>query len=449
MLKKNCFLYILCLLLFSGCITSKQYNPGKKFSKEELQRDYSLLRNILEKKHPSLYWYTSKDSMDYYFDSLYHAIPDSMTELQFGWKVLAPLTNKIRCGHTSFSMSKKWNQFIRGKRIPCFPLQLKIWGDTVVVTANLNRNDSLLKTGTLLTSVNGIQNGALIRQMLQYLPLDGYSENVNYIRLSSNFPYYHRLIFGIYKNYRVGYIDSMGNEKSVLLPMYNPFSDTTGKRQKLPALQKPSRQKKRREKKEGDRLLLIDTGSRSASLLLNTFSNGESRHLRAFMKQSFKKIGQQKVNHLIIDLRRNGGGDVPLYVLLSQYIRNTEFRVADSAYAVAKNLAPFSAHIKQGFFNNLALFFLTKKHSDGNYHFGYWERHRYQPKTKHHFNGQVYVLTSGPTFSASTLLQCGKGTAKREASGRRNWRRQSRKQRYNDSRHHLANYQVEGSVALV
>ena len=86
----------------------------------------------------------------------------------------------------------------------------------------------------------------------------------------------------------------MGNEKSVLLPMYNPFSDTTGKRQKLPALQKPSRQKKRREKKEGDRLLVIDTGSRSASLLLNTFSNGESRHLRAFMKQSFKKIGQQK-----------------------------------------------------------------------------------------------------------------------------------------------------------
>ncbi|MEI9933507.1 MAG: hypothetical protein WDM71_01325 [Ferruginibacter sp.] len=86
------------MLFFSGCSVSKYYDPNKKYSPQQLRQDYSLLRNILEKKHPSLYWYTSKDSMDYYFDKGYQSISDSMTELQFGWQVLAPLTNKYIAG---------------------------------------------------------------------------------------------------------------------------------------------------------------------------------------------------------------------------------------------------------------------------------------------------------------------------------------------------------------
>src|SRR6266581_5901625 len=116
---------IVVLLSFTGlisCSVTKNYNPDKEYPKQELQNDYTLLRDILEKKHPSLYWYTPKDSMDHYFDEGFKSIGDSMTELQFGWKVLAPLTNKIHCGHTSFSMSKGWDHFIKNKRIPSFPL---------------------------------------------------------------------------------------------------------------------------------------------------------------------------------------------------------------------------------------------------------------------------------------------------------------------------------------
>ncbi|HSY76711.1 MAG TPA: hypothetical protein VK890_07640, partial [Bacteroidia bacterium] len=80
---------IIALVFFTGCSVSKNYNPDKKFAPEKLQQDYTLLRKILEKKHPSLYWYTPKDSMDYYFDKGYQSINDSMTELQFGWQVLA------------------------------------------------------------------------------------------------------------------------------------------------------------------------------------------------------------------------------------------------------------------------------------------------------------------------------------------------------------------------
>src|SRR5665647_1850748 len=144
MKSTNIFLGLLFCIALTSCSVSKNYSADKKYPKEKLQKDYTLLRNILEKKHPSLYWYTSKDSMDYYFNEGYRNISDSMTELQFGWKILAPLTNKIHCGHTSFNMSKGWNKFIRNKRIPSFPLYLKIWKDTMVVTANLNHKDTCI-----------------------------------------------------------------------------------------------------------------------------------------------------------------------------------------------------------------------------------------------------------------------------------------------------------------
>src|ERR1035437_6979022 len=336
------FFYLLPILFFS-CSVSKNYSADKKYPKEKLQEDYTLLRNILEKKHPSLYWYTSKDSMDYYFNEGYRNISDSMTELQFGWKILAPLTNKIHCGHTSFNMSKGWNKFIRNKRIPSFPLYLKIWKDTMVVTANLNRKDSIIKKGMLITSINGIKNHDLIKKVFGYLVEDGYEDNVNYIRLSTSFPYFHRNVFGIYKTYSVQYIDSLGKERKANLHLFGITEDTLQKIKNFP----PVKQKHitRKEKLENIRSLKID--SNMALITLNSFAGGS--HLKNFFRYSFNSIRKKEIN-------------------------------------------------------NLGLLLFTRKGNDGRYHFGYWERHIIKPKQKNHFSGNVYVLTNGLTFSASSLF---------------------------------------------
>ena len=227
--KFRLFLLIIIPALLYSCSTTKNYNPNKKYSAQQLQQDYSLLRNILEKKHPSLYWYTPRDSMDLHFDKYYNDIKDSMTEQQFGWKVIAPLTDKIHCGHTSFSRSKAYNNWSYGKKIPSFPLLLKCWNDTMAVTANLNSKDSVLKRGTLITSINGIKNDELIKTMFGYMTEDGYAVNVNYSRLSNSFPYYHRNIFGVSKTYAVTYLDKSGAEQRINIQAYGLDADTVKK----------------------------------------------------------------------------------------------------------------------------------------------------------------------------------------------------------------------------
>lgn len=389
--------FFLCLPLLFSCSVSRNYNPNKKYSKKELQQDYILLRNILEKKHPALYWYTSKDSMDYYFDAGYNAITDSMTELQFGWKILAPLTSVIHCGHTSFAMSKGWNRFIRNKTIPSFPLFLKVWKDTMMVIGSLNHENRLIKNGSFISAINGIPNAEMINYIFHFLVEDGYSENVNYIRLSSDFPYFHRNIFGLYKDYHVDFTDTNGIKKNVTVPYFQPISDTVKKQRK----EFIERKRRLTQHQKFQYMRSLEFDSSFALMTVNSFSKG---NLKGFFRRSFRGMRRNKTKNLVIDLRANGGGDIIKSVLLTKFLRDTPFKVADTAYAISRSLRPYTKNISNGLINNIGLFLVTHKEKDGKYHFGYWEQHTFRPKRKNHFHGNVYVLINGLTFSASSLF---------------------------------------------
>jgi hypothetical protein len=400
---KNILLFLYVLLLYSCASSYKNFNPDKKYSSQDLQQDYSLLRNVLEKKHPSLYWYTPKDSMDMYFDTYYSKIKDSMTEQQFGWKIIAPLTDKIHCGHTSFSRSKAYNNWAYGRKIPSFPLLLKCWNDTMAVTTNLNRKDSVLKRGTLITAVNGVKNADLIKTMFGYMTEDGYAINVNYSRLSNSFPYYHRNIFGISKTYEVTYLDKSGKEQQINIPAFGLVDDTTKKIKDSTITKRQPQQKKitRQERLKDIRSFAVDTANNTAIIIINSFSSG---NLRRFYRQTFRYINKTGIDQVVLDLRNNGGGRIRLSTLLTKYVSRVNFKVADTSYAVTKSLKPFSKFIKGGFMDNLGLFFLTKKKSDGLYHFGHWERKVNKPIAVNNYTGNLYVLIAGNTFSAAALF---------------------------------------------
>lgn len=338
-----------------------------------------------------------------YFDKYYRNIKDSMTEQQFGWKIVAPLTDKIHCGHTSFSRSNAYNNWAGNKRIPSFPLFLKCWNDSMAVTGNLNGKDSVLKRGTLITSINGINNAALIKIMFGYMTEDGYANNVNYSRLSNNFAYYHRNIFGISKTYSVTYLDKNGHEQLVEIPVFGLDTDSARKKKdSLKMVKSPSRPKQTRQQRLQEiHSLAIDTVNNTAFITINNFS---SASLRKFYRQTFGYINKTGIDNVVLDIRSNGGGRIRLSTLLTKYVSRVKFKVADTTFAITKSLRPYSKYIKGSFMDNLGLFFLAKKKSDGLYHFGRWERKVYQPKKVNNYSGNLYVLIAGNTFSAASLF---------------------------------------------
>ncbi len=419
-IPQYCILLLFTAGLFS-CGRSASYMASarkelvRKYSPEQLREDFDVMRNIMERSHPSLYWYTPKDSMDMLFNMYRAAITDSMTQQQFGFSVLAPLTTAIRCGHTSFSFSKKYNAGMRGLRLPSFPLYLKVYGDSMIVLANMNRKDSVIKRGMAVTGIDGLSVQEMTSTMFRFMPTDGYANNINYIRLSNAFPFYHRNVFGLKKTYRVDYIDSLGQKASLNLPVYDPGADTLGRRGRDSSRTRPPRPPKpTREARMNDirSLKYIAPGDSTPSasklpggtmvMTLNSFDGGG--HLKGFFRRSFRLMREQKASNLVIDIRSNGGGRVNHYTRLASYLRNSPFKVADTAYALHKGFGKNGKYFSMRHPNAMALTLFTKKGKDGYYHFRYWEKHVTKPRKKDFFDGQVYVVISGPTFSASTLF---------------------------------------------
>jgi C-terminal processing protease CtpA/Prc len=110
-----------------------------------------------------------------------------------------------------------------------------------------------------------------------------------------------------------------------------------------------------------------------------------------------------KIQHLVIDVRSNGGGDAGISTLLTQYLVDKKFKIADSLYTL-KRTSRYRDHIQWQRIYWLMTRFVTRKRQDGKYHFGYFERHYFKPRKRHHYNGNIYLLTGGNSFSATTLV---------------------------------------------
>lgn len=269
----------------------------------------------------------------------------------------------------------------------------------MVVVDNLNRRDSVLKRGTVITSINGKRFPELTDTLTRFISSDGYNMTNKLQTLSSRsgFGTTYRSVFGIGRHINISFINNQGQEKDTMIRSFVPVRDTT----KKTAQRTPGEKTSKKERRNNIRSLQMHDDTRTAVMQLHSF--GRSLGLNKFIKTSFRSIRKNNTENLVIDLRSNGGGSVANSTLLSKYISNKPFKVADSLYAIDR-YSRYGRLIDDHLFNYLFMLFMTKKQEDKKYHFGYFERHLFKPKKKNHFNGNVYLLTGGNSFSASTLF---------------------------------------------
>jgi hypothetical protein len=340
----------LCIILAVSCSSSrKAYNPQYKYPPAELQADYSLFRSILESSHPSIYWYTTKDSMDYFFEKGFQSLHDSLTEIQFR-DVLSYVISKLDCGHTSIKGSKAFNRYIDTASSLAFPFALKFWSDTMVISANLRRKDPILQRGTIVTSINGYTTRDLTDTLFNYITTDGYSMNGKYQSLSTGFAFanLYKNVIGLTDSFDIHYIDSLGFESQTYVKPYDFRADTMNK--KTLSHGPPAKGSGKKKEKPTFYLssvnLQLDTVMKTGFMTVTTFDR--SNHLRKFFKNSFRVLQENHIKNLIIDVRSNGGGDAGLSTLLTRYIADHKFKLADSLYTI-RPPAEYRKYIQNGF----------------------------------------------------------------------------------------------------
>jgi len=402
---------VFCLLsmaFLSSCSVSRSsFNPSKKYSPEQLNKDYSVFRGALEESHPGVYWYTPKDEMDNYFDWGKNQIKDSLDEEDFR-KVLSYVISKINCGHTVTRSSKAFMKYRDTTINKIFPLSLKIWpgasfaDDTATVAANLFRKDSILTRGVVVKKIDHQPISTILDTLCQYISSDGHNMTHKYQALSNRggFGAAFTSIFGQKENYFIDYLGSDGIEKTATIPSYNPRADSVN-RIAISRFAKTTRAERKKQIIQATRNLRVDSINRVAFMDLGSF--GRSLKLKSFFRTSFKEMRHKGTKDLVVDVRGNGGGSVTNSTFLTKFIVDRKFKVADTLYANTRN-SRYKKYIDGYFFNRLFMLFMTSKKKDGKYHFGYFERHYFKPKKKNRFEGNVYILTGGNSFSATTLF---------------------------------------------
>src|SRR4051812_1657404 len=312
LVSKYFFLFLIffpAAFFLSGCSVAKysSYNPQNKIAPEKLRADLVVLKKVLESNHPSLYWYTPKDSMDACFNEALQSVKDSLTEFQFR-KEVAWFIEKIRCGHTTVRPSKGYSYYFSKHESNKFPLLLKAWSDSLVVLGSLKTNDTIFKRGVVINSIDGRSNREMLDSMFQFISTDGYADNFKNQAISFNFPLYYSLAFPVKDSFLINYTDSTGIQKTTYIKLYKPSVDTA----KIAELQ-GFRRATHKERKEigllNKRNINYDTINHTAYMRVATFDGGK---LRSFFKQTFTELKNKNINNLIIDLRENTGGNISM-----------------------------------------------------------------------------------------------------------------------------------------
>lgn len=397
-MKNSCLVLLIIFLASCGISRNTGFFPERKFPVEKMQKDFSILREIYEKSHPGIYWYTAKDSMDFFFDKDYAAIKDSMTEPQFK-NLLSQTIQHLQCGHSSTKYSRKYDFYLFNSRLPQFPLQLKVLNDSLINLFNAHRKDSLFYRGAVIKSIDGFTAKQIIDTLCTTISTDGRSMNFKYQQITNNFPYYYATVFGTKKEYQLTYINKEGIEATTRLKVYDPKEDSTRRNQITP-LEEKTRRQIRKEKQQRTFSVAVDTINSLALLNVNNFSSSLKKR---FIRRTFKQIKKLGIQNIALDMRLNGGGLINKSIYLAKYLKAEPFKFMDSVVAVKKKLM-HPEYIRQRFIYNLGLWWVAKKSNDGNYHFRFYEKHLYELKEQNHFNGKIFLVTGGNTFSAASLF---------------------------------------------
>lgn len=391
------FFLVPCLLLAQP---SRDDAPYRKIPVTALRSDFRTMRQALEEIHPSLYLYTPKDSMDSIFDRSFKLINRPMTESEF-MSFLYPVIRNIRCGHTQLEHSTAYRQSANRPKAVHLPFDVFVNDSHAWIVGNQS-SDSTLLPGTELLSINGISSSELIQTAIHTWNGDGYNLTWNefFMNEYDAFEDVCWMVYGWKGPYSLQVKDKDGSLRRVDV---SASSKPLPKENILTVKPIPAAGNEAAHKRSNLNLRLMPDSATSI-LTVNGLEYGDE----AFYKYAFQQMVQHKTRYLVLDIRRNHGGDARIINNLLSYL-------ADSSYVLLKQVIgkvadPGMNHFSAYFDADITRSYLVTFNRPGKrvgadeYEFDFSPEMGkligIQPVADtNRFRGKVYVLIDGGTFS--------------------------------------------------
>ncbi|MCJ7935716.1 MAG: S41 family peptidase [Chryseobacterium sp.] len=302
---------------------SKNWSAIKEpISSARFLEDLHVFRSIREQANSGLYVYRNKQQID----SIYHWAEGEAVKSRHifdFYKIIAKLTDFEGSCHNFTDLPNHASYYLTRKS-EYLPVTLKNIDGRLLQ----NSKDTAIPLAAEILSINGIDSQQMISRFSQYYSSDGhslpYKETAGFEKGMLDKFY---MEFGTHKNYNITY-QWKGQAHQVTLP-----GISLEEAKKL----QESRYSASFNKKTDEKYSLHKMGDDMYRLSLRTFdfagdkTDPAYKKFSDFLDRMMQTLENEKIKHLIIDLRGNGGGAGALYEKVFSYLTQRPFR--DSHYA--------------------------------------------------------------------------------------------------------------------
>lgn len=419
--------------LLANCTSVDEYNKklAQPIAVEKLQKDINFTQQKLEKLYPNLYGYIPKSQLNAKFDSIRQVVNKPMTSSEF-YFVISPVIAAVRQGHMTMSpLSKRVSKSDakRYKKGGDGPLSQFVfeWQNNKLYVVKSKVKKNKVNIGAEVVTINSVSPQDIYKKYRKTFTSDGF--NTTFLRK------FFTKRFSTYMTHEIGINDSLTyvfkqNDSIVtrVVSRNKPLVKTAVKVKdsikvvaKVPvdkAKQKAEKKRKRIygyddvSKEYSKSLKIMPSDSTVAILKIKNFTEG--KYYKAY-DILFDSIKNNNIKTLIIDIRDNPGGRVNEVVDLYSYLTDKEFTILQPAEVTSKTTlwrtgifktAPIIAYpfIGLGYPIYMTYSYLrTTQNADGSYQYKLTGS-RKRENSPNHFNGKLYVLINGGSFSASCIL---------------------------------------------
>lgn len=372
------FYSLITLIIF---FTNNSFSSNKKFSDKlytslELNNDLDFLIKKMETIHPNIYYSFPKENFLLEIEQIKKRLVSPMTRLEFSRKLI-PLVVKLNDGHTflDFPFDEYIEYLDNGGSV--FPLGVKIINNSIFVEKNTFLKN--IPKNSEIISINGIDSKSLLKQLREYV--SGERIDFKNKRIENKFLEYLWWVFKFENDFIIEYKtnDNKVNiiKKGITLDEYKNKKEEL--KEEIP------------EYKYKDYLFYTINENKIGIIEFNSFSNqGE---FKIFLKETFNYIRKNNINKLIIDIRKNGGGNSYLGNMLIEYLTEKPYQMFQKIEEKISN------EVKESIKGN----YLSSKYENGKI-YSYDLKPIFPPKNKILFKGDIYLLTSNYTFSSAADL---------------------------------------------
>ncbi|WP_310498264.1 S41 family peptidase [Sandarakinorhabdus sp.] len=288
--------------------------PDAMLTAEQASSDVALLRRALETVHPGLYRYTPKRDMDASFTRLEALARQPIATLALH-REIARLVASIHCDHSKPELPDAIDAW-RRINPSHLPLRFRLIEGRMVVLSGA------LPAGSEITAINGRPVPQILAALAPLVAYDGDTDQAIAVKIAddsdlsgSDFDEYWPGLYGAAKSWDVAWkMPGAGrNERTALAPI--SFDAWT----RLAAPDGNHRQ-------EFYNSMTWRMAGKVARLQIDTFVNYRNPvQPTAYLGGFFRAMKAAGTDHLILDLRNNGGGSEDVSIALARYLFDAPF----------------------------------------------------------------------------------------------------------------------------